>query len=141
MPRSINPKYTIEQLVTLILKERRRKLLTAVRSMWQIGDGVRRLKRAVGSGAWGSTIESCAVQVNMHAASLDEAARAAEAFSAAERKRLHQRVEHDGVELTPSHVIALARALPRKRARGIEALLTNHYTVRELRSYLRKLSL
>lgn len=133
-----DPKHELERLVTLIVEERRRRTLAALRALWRIGDGVRRFKRVIGRGDWSRTIERCAARVGMHAASLEEAAHAADVFRPAERRALRERFERAGAELTPSHVLELARAPPRERARGVEALLRKRHSIRELRSYLRR---
>jgi hypothetical protein len=133
-----DPKAEFEQIVTLIIQERRRRSFEAVRSLWRIGDSVRRLKAIAETGRWRRTLEECAARVGVHVGSLAEAARAAEAFKSSERNALRVRFERAGAELTPSHVIELTRASGPQRARGVEALLQNAYSIRGLRAYLRR---
>jgi hypothetical protein len=127
-----------ERLVDLIVNEQKKRAFAAVMSLWRIGDGVRRLKTRVDPGAWRSILHECAQRAGFHASSLDEAARAADAFSIPQRIELRERFKTSPYELTPSHVLQLARALPKDRERGVEALLRKRYTVRDLRAYLRR---
>ena len=103
-----------------------------------MGDGVRRLRTCVEAGIWREVIDACASRAGIHTSSLDEAARAAEAFPAALRAEIRERFERARVELTASHVIALARVTPAKRKKGIDALLRERHSVRELRELLRR---
>lgn len=135
---SANGGLALDRLVELIQREQYRKAFAAVRSLWRIGDGVRRLKRDVGPRLWRTVLRQCAGQVGMHASSLEEAARVAEAFNGAQRAELRKSFRRSKSELTPSHLIVLARAPQKKRERGIEALLLKRYSIRELREYLRR---
>jgi hypothetical protein len=137
MPRSVDQQREIDRLVTLVRREQKGRMRTAVYSLWNVGDGVHRLKKTVGAGNWIRSVEACAAKLGLHASSLIDAGRAAEAFGVAHRRDLCGRFEKAGAELTPSHVIELARAPLRQRARAVEALLQKAYTVRDLRSYLR----
>ena len=134
---AIDAKPDLERVVAFIIKERRRRSFDAIRSLWRIGDSLRQLKAITSKGNWRRVLEECATRVGMHSASLHEAARTAEAFGAAERGTLRRRFERARAELTPSHVVELARASVRQRARGIEALLRRTYSTRELRTFLR----
>ncbi len=136
MPRSVEPQREIDRLVALVWREQKRRMRTAVYSLWNVGDGVRRLKRTVGPRKWSRSLEACAAKLGLHASSLVDAGRAAEAFAVGQRRELCGRFETAGAELTPSHLIELARAPKGQRSRGIEALLQKSYTVRDLRSYL-----
>ena len=127
----------IERIANFIRGQHRRQMLAAVRSLWRVGDAVRRLREIAPEGQWGRAVEICAGRVGMHAASLDEAARAAQAFGVAERRSLLQRFESAATDLSPSHVIELARLPRNRRLEAIDRLLREPHTVREFRSYLR----
>ncbi len=127
-----------ERLVKVILREQRRKAFASIQSLWRIGDAVLRLKKRLDAGASRDVLDSCATRVEMHASSLDEAARAAEAFPRRRRIELRETFERSRVEITASHVVELARVTPRQRKQGIDALLSKRYSVRELRAYLRR---
>jgi hypothetical protein len=137
MASSVDLQREIDRLVTLVRREQKRRMRTAVYSLWNAGDGVHRLKRSVGPGNWSRSLMACAAKLGMHASSLVDAGRAAKAFGGAQRRELCERFEKAGAELAPSHVIELARVPMRQRSRGIEALLQKSYSVRDLRSYLR----
>ena len=125
-----------ERLIALILRERRRRSIAAIRSLWRIGDVVLRLKKAAGSGNLRRALQACASRAGIHVGSLDAAARAAAAFRAADREALARRFERAGAELTPSQIVELAGApLPRRRE-AVETLLRKRLSIRELRSYL-----
>jgi hypothetical protein len=126
----------LDRLVALIRCEQRRKMIVALDSLWRVGDGVLRLKTTVGAPSGGRTLALCAARAGVHASSLDEAARASERFGRDGREALFQRIEDAGAEITPSHVVLLARATPRQRKIGLEALLRRAYSVRELRGLL-----
>jgi hypothetical protein len=138
MPRSVDLQREIDRLVTLVRREQKRRMRTAVYSLWNVGDGVHRLKRAVGPGNWSRSLAACAAKLGLHSSSLVDAGRAAEAFAVGQRRELYERFETAGADLTPSHVIELARVPKGQRSRGIEALLQKSYAVRDLRSYLRR---
>ncbi len=107
-------------------------------SLWRIGDGVCRLKEVVARGGRRTALKICAKRVGVNAFWLDEAARAARAFGSEERRSLVRRFETSLTELSPSHVIELARAPPSQRRRAVELLIREPHTVRELRSLLRR---
>src|SRR5579859_7121903 len=103
-------------------RERKRQRLAAVHSLWRVGDGVRRLRSVVRRGGWSEALVACGARAGVHPSSLDEAARAARAFGTSERRRLCVRVEGGATDLTPSHVLALARVPRETRALAIEAM-------------------
>jgi hypothetical protein len=127
-----------ERLVEIILREQRKKAFAAVQSLWRIGDAVRRLKGRLDDEPWRDVLDTCAKRVEMHTSSLEEAARAAEAFPRRLRVDLRETFERARVELTASHVVVLARVTPKQRKQGIDALLNKRYSVRELRAHLRR---
>lgn len=137
MTGPVEAQQEIERLVALIRREQQHRMRLAVYSLWRVGDGVRRLKRVVKPGTWSRSLETCAERLAVHASSLVDAGRAAEAFTGPHRRELCARFADAGAELTPSHVIELARAPRRKRSLGVDALLQKPLTVRELRRVLR----
>jgi hypothetical protein len=127
----------VGKLAATIAREQRHRHFEAVRSLWRTGDAIRCLRDATGGGTWRSVLRLCALDAGVHPATLDEAARASQAFPVSERERLLARYDQAGALLTASHVIELARKPPRLRAKGIEILLRTRISTRELRAYLR----
>jgi hypothetical protein len=122
--------------VLIIRGEQRRRGFDAIRSLWRLGDAVRRLRLVVGPGDWRRTLQTCANAAGMHPESLHDAARASAAFPPDEREPILARFDSSGASLTVSHVIALARATPSRRTSGVEALLRSSHSVRALRAHL-----
>lgn len=121
----------------VIEAERRERSLAAVRALWFTGDALRELRQRVGHGAWRRSARRCAELVGVHVATLDDALRAADAFSLPERDALLKAFADSPVVLTPSHVMELARLPKRHRRDAIAHLLATPQTNRQLRAYIR----
>jgi hypothetical protein len=93
MRRSVDQPREIDRLVTLVRREQKRRMHTAVYSLWNVGDGVHRLRRTVGPGNWSRSLVGCAARLALHASSLIDAGRAAKAFGRAQRLELCERFE------------------------------------------------
>jgi|SRR5579872_1276546 len=127
----------LDDAVGKIAREKCTRDLDAIRALWRIGDIVNSLRATVAHGSWRATLALCAARVGVHPKSLDEAARAATAFPASKRDDLIRGFVATGRSVQPSHIVALARVSPARRARGLEALRSSALSVRELRSFLR----
>jgi hypothetical protein len=128
---------SISKTAHVIEAERRERTAAAVRALWFTGDALRELRQRVGHGAWRRSARRCAQLVGVHVATLDDALRAAEAFSLPERDALMKTFAESPVVLTPSHVMELARLPKRHRREAIAYLLAAPQTNRQLRAYIR----
>lgn len=128
---------SIRKTANVIEAERRERSHGAIRTLWFTGDSLRELRQHVGYGAWRRSLRRCAQLVGVHMATLDDALRAAEAFSLPERDALLNTFAHSLVVLTPSHVVELARLPKRRRRDAIAHLVAAPKTNRQLRAYIR----
>jgi hypothetical protein len=128
----------LRRIVDVIAREQRRRAFEAIRSLWRTGDAVGRLKQLSEKRDWRRTLRWCAERVHMHPSSLDDAARAAAAFRRSDRRALLHCFERANARLTVSHVVELARASPKQRAEGVNALLRETHSIRKLRGTLRR---
>lgn len=128
----------LANVVEAIARERRNRGFDAIRSLWRIGDVLVGLRDVTPKKRWRSVLQACALRIDMNASALYESVRVSEAFAEASRETLLRRFEEAGATLNPSHMIALARATPSQRARGVEALLgSTRVSVRQLRALLK----
>ena len=125
------------QIMRMMVEERRLRSFSAIQAMWRLGDLLRDLRTVVPYGMWRCVLNDCADDIGLHASSLSEALRAAEAFSQIDREHLLRSFEPLPGRLLASHVVALARMTPRHRRVGIQALLREPLSVRELRASTR----
>lgn len=128
----------ISRLADRIATDQRHRDSDAIRCLWRTGDVVRSLRDGVRTGAWRCSLDALACRLNVSVASLDDALRVAHAFPEKDRERLLRRFEEARAALMPSHLVVLARVTARQRARGIDILLSQTHSVRELRACLRR---
>jgi hypothetical protein len=119
-----------------ILRERRTAGVETLRSFWSIGDLIAKLRADTEPGRLRAALAECATNLGVHASWLDDAAKAATIFSDRERRTILEACQARA-DITPSHIVELARAGPRARREGIAALLNTRLSVRELRQLLR----
>jgi len=128
---------SVGSVAAAILAERRAASAEALRSFRKLGDLVNTLRSRTEPGHWRAALAQCAASVGVHPSRLDDAARSAVILSDADNALLIAACANGRANITPCHIAELARAHPRSRREGINALLQIPFSVRKLRSYLR----